>query len=214
MKLVSLNIGEVEEYKWRGGVKSAIAKHPVEASLMLSEYGLEGDQQADLKVHGGRDKAVLVIPEKNYTFLKVFEHPFGFLGENLTLSEIKESDVYLGDRFYLGDVVLEVTQPRSPCWKLGELTESSRFVKTYSESGRVGFYCRVLQTGKVQQDMDVRHESKVDSVSIQSLFLAKFHHQTERDSAVITLALTNPALSEDWRLELERLLKRIQQSHR
>lgn len=209
MKLVSLNVGEIRHYDWRGGTDSGILKHPVQGDVMLSEYGLEGDYQADLKNHGGRDKAVLVIPEKNYGFHQVFTQPFGFLGENLTLSALDESQVSLGDRFSLGEVVLEVTQPRSPCWKLGEVMGSTGFVKAYSESGRVGFYCRVCQVGRVQQDMTVQHQKVPHSVSIQTLFLARLHPKEPGALETIQTALAHPALSDAWRGELERIQRKL-----
>ena len=125
-------------------------------SIEVSKMGLLGDEQADRKNHGGADKAVFVMPMANYERFGI-ARPFGFLGENLTVSGPDETQVCLGDRLQIDDLLLEVMQPRSPCWKLGQqacsvegLRSASDFLNVYSESGRVGFYCRVLQTGAVQ----------------------------------------------------------------
>lgn len=209
MQISSLNIGKVKHYGWRNGADSAIFKAPVNKSLKLSKTGLEGDEQADLKNHGGSDKAVLIIPEKNYSFFDVRE-PFGFLGENITLSDTDESQIRLGDQLQMGNVVLEVSQPRSPCWKLGEINGSQMFVKNYSSSGRVGFYCRVLSEGELEQGLDVKKiYSDQTAPSIQRLFLAKHHApKNDEDWQVIESGLAMECLSEAWRKELQRSLDR------
>lgn len=208
MQIASINIGKTQSYPWRGGTKSAIHKTPVDSVVEVNEYGIEGDMQADLKNHGGADKAVFILPSANYALHGVSHHAFGFLGENISLSGIDETQVKVGDRFQIDDVILEVTQPRSPCWKLGEINESHQFVKKYSLSGRVGFYCRVLKPGKIQASMSVKHLSSGSGASIQALFLAKWKASTLEDYYILQEALENPALSDAWSQAIRQTLTR------
>lgn len=218
MKLLSINLGQKRTYPWRNGTESAMLKSPVEGEVELTSTGLVGDEQGDLKAHGGVDKAVLCIPHSNYALFDIIEG-FGFIGENLTLSDVDETQIQLGDRLQIDEVVLEVSQPRSPCWKLNEMTHDSQFLKRYSESGRVGFYCRVLQPGTLERNEQVsqRHpeaDNEHPAISIQSLFLAKYRVQTRNaqmgDLALLALAVQHPALSDAWRQELTKLLERQQ----
>lgn len=215
MKILSVNIGQTRPYPWRNGTESAILKSPVgENGVEVTTSGLEGDEQADLRVHGGEDKAVLCIPQSNYALFEVHQG-FGFLGENLTLSDVDETQIQLGDQLQVGDVVLEVSQPRSPCWKLSEITQDPQFLKRYADSGRVGFYCRVLQTGTIEinEQVSLLHpevDNSHPAISIQSLFLAKHrvqsHNAQAGDLELLALAAQHPALSDAWRQQLMKLL--------
>ncbi len=222
MKVISVNVGQVQIQSWRDGTPSAMHKSAVEGQVVVHKMGLAGDEQGDLKNHGGEDKAVFIMPESNYAFFEI-DQPFGFLGENLTLSGLDETEVCLGDRFQIGTVLLEVTQPRSPCWKLGQQASegsdwrSGAFLKTYSESGRVGFYCRVLVTGVLQQGQAVtwltrdshdEHAEKTPyKISIQKLFLAKQFHQTDHDWSILHAVVKHPALSMSWQKAITKLLE-------
>lgn len=205
-QLISVNLGAIQVYSWRGETASAIAKQPSQSSVEVTQLGIVGDQQADKINHGGVDKALLVIPETNYALHGVAEQPFGFLGENLTLAGLDESDVQVGDQLQIGSVLLEVSQPRSPCWKLGKINGDQRFVKQYSLSGRVGFYCRVLKTGEISPGLVVSVHKTGSGADIQRLFLAKFHHKSPADWQILAEAVTLKALSQSWREEISRLL--------
>lgn len=220
MKVVSVNTGKIQTQPWRGGTLSALHKSPIESSIELGKTGFMGDEQADTKNHGGQDKAVFVLPDTNYPLFNI-QQPYGFLGENLTLSGFDETEVCLGDRFQIGSALLEVTQPRSPCWKLGEHAASqpnwtaSEFFQTYAESGRVGFYCRVLATGQIEQGQSVTwltrgHEVEGSKspfkITIKSLFLAKQFHQTDQQWADLQAIVTHPALSAAWKRAIQQLL--------
>ncbi len=209
MKIVSINIGKVKQYGWKGGTPSAINKQPVSGNIALTSTGLEGDEQANLEAHGGEEKAVLVIPESNYSFLGV-QQSTGFLGENLQLSGLTEADVQVGDRLQIGSVLLEVSQPRSPCWKLGEIMNDKAFLKQYSQAGRVGFYCRVLKTGVVKAGAKVeRVSSQIPSVAIDALFVAQFERNPSKTQwQMIQKAIDHPALSQAWLSKLTTLQQR------
>lgn len=218
MRIVSLNVGQCVEKPWRSGTQTAIHKKAIQDKVWIDETGLEGDEQADLKNHGGKDKAVLVLPTNAYQRFEV-SHPYGFLGENLTLSDIDEAEICLGDRLQIGSVLLEVSQPRSPCWKLDMLVsedsnwETGTFLKAYSENGRVGFYCRVLGQGWLQESQSVRwltrneeQEKKFPRITVQDLFLAKQHASDKASKKILKGAMKHPALSEAWRLSIQKIL--------
>jgi MOSC domain-containing protein YiiM len=130
-----------------------MAKRPVAAEyLELTRLNLEGDAQADLQVHGGPDKAVYAYPSEH---LPVWSAELGqelgpgAFGENLTTAGGTEDDVCIGDRWIWGDAVLEVCQPRTPCFKLAIYRGRGDMVRRFRESGRSGWYLRVLEPGRV-----------------------------------------------------------------
>ncbi len=214
MNVISVNIGKIQTYSWRNGTSSALHKHPVQFPVLVHSSGLKGDEQADQKNHGGADKAVFVLPAAHYQRFKIAQ-PFGFLGENLSIEGLDETQVCLGDRFQLGELLLEVTQPRSPCWKLGQhasiqdnWTQAS-FLQAYSEEGHVGFYCRVLTPGTVQAGQSFTWLPNKDAdktLTIQALFLAKHHYQTVQDQQLLQTAIKHPALSSAWKSSIQSLL--------
>ncbi len=203
MQLKSINIGKIKTYPWGHGVQSAINKMAVTNPIHISKTGLEGDEQADLKNHGEDDKAILIIATQNYSFFEI-KQPFGFIGENLSLEGIDDYQVQIGDRIKIDKVILEVTQPRSPCAKLGLIMESKNFVKTYSSSGRVGFYCRVISAGKISLDSKISLQKTTEkSVSIADLFLSQLVYKKDNiDKLNIKTALATTTLSQAWRKKL------------
>jgi MOSC domain-containing protein YiiM len=155
IELVSVNVSKPKYLGEHRGhaITSGIAKVPVTAEhLWLDRLNLEGDGQADLEVHGGPDKAVYAYPSEH---LPVWSEELGEIlgpaafGENLTTAGATEDDVCIGDRWYWGDAVLEVCQPRSPCFKLGMHRGRAAMVRWFRNSGRTGWYLRVLEPGRV-----------------------------------------------------------------
>lgn len=221
MKVISVNIGKIQTQPWRDGTLTAMHKAAVEGQVKVGFAGLEGDEQADKQNHGGVDKAIFVMPAGNYQRFQI-ERPFGFLGENITVSGVDETEVCLGDRFQIGNVLLEVTQPRSPCWKLGKQAQTgshwkaSEFMKTYAENGRVGFYCRVLAEGEITAEQSINWLTRNDTatsrkqgfvkIPIDQLYLAK---QFVTDTTAIELlkqAIQHPALSQAWLKSIQTIL--------
>jgi MOSC domain-containing protein YiiM len=153
--LVSVNVARPQYLGQHRGrpVSSGIAKRPVTVDfLWLDHLNLEGDGQADLKVHGGPDKAVYAYPSEHWPAwsaeLGEEMGPAAF-GENLSTAGGTEDDVCIGDRWYWGDAVLEVCQPRSPCFKLALHRGRGDIGRRFKASGRTGWYLRVLQPGQV-----------------------------------------------------------------
>jgi MOSC domain-containing protein YiiM len=154
MKLVSVQVGRPRTVRWHGKrVSTGIYKEPVAGRIMLYRLNLDGDQQADLTVHGGVDKAVYVYPSERYPIWQAefpdMLLPYGMFGENFTTEGLDESSVYIGDQFRIGGAVVEVTQPRMPCYKLGVRFGRPDMPKRFHASGRCGFYLAVLLEGEV-----------------------------------------------------------------
>jgi MOSC domain-containing protein YiiM len=138
----------------RPGSRSAIAKTPRDRVLHIGALGLEGDEQGDTRVHGGVDKAVHHYPFEHYAAWRAELGPLpvlagpGAFGENLSSTGLDETVVCLGDRFALGEAVLEVSQGRQPCWKLNDRFGVRDMARRVQDTGRTGWYYRVLQPGR------------------------------------------------------------------
>lgn len=140
--------------------ESGIDKHPVSGPVMAEPLGLVGDQQADLRVHGGPDKAVHVYPAAHYAFWQTqVDSPLlarpGAFGENLSVSGLVESDVCFGDVWQIGSARFEVSQGRQPCWKLNLRFGVTDVAQQVQNSLKVGWYLRVLEPGNVQAGDEV-----------------------------------------------------------
>ena len=142
--------------RWSGAgrtVRTSIFKTPVDRRLRVTTLNLEGDQQSDLSVHGGVDKAVYAYPSEHYAYwrqeLPQMDLPWGVFGENLTTEGLLEEDVRIGDRLRVGSAEFVVTQPRMPCYKLGIRFGRPDIVKRFLQSGRTGFYLAVTREGEV-----------------------------------------------------------------
>lgn len=160
MKLLSVSVGTPKEvaYVDRKGheltTTTGIFKTPVEGRVMLRRTNLDGDGQADLEAHGGVDKAVYVYSKENYEFwaTELGRDDFaaaGQFGENFTVQGMSDEEVCVGDRFHVGGALVEVTQPRVPCFKLAVLMGIEGFQKQFAAACRTGFYLRVLEEGDV-----------------------------------------------------------------
>jgi MOSC domain-containing protein YiiM len=164
MKVVSVNVSAIGQlFVVQSGtthrITTGIHKRPVAGAVRVNQLGLSGDEQADLSVHGGLDKAVYAYPLEHYAFwaaqrlaaLKRGELlAFGSMGENLTIEGLLEKDLWIGDRLHIGEALLHVTEPRQPCFKFAAKMGFSHAVKMMVQSGFSGFYLRVIQTGALQ----------------------------------------------------------------
>ncbi|HVG45055.1 MAG TPA: MOSC domain-containing protein [Longimicrobium sp.] len=152
-RVLSVNVGSVREVEWRGReVTTAIWKHPVAGRVALRGVNLAGDDQADRSVHGGPDKAVYAYAREDYDFWRDeegMETPPGLFGENLTVEGLDLSGAVVGERWSVGSTVLEVAQPRLPCFKLGIRIGDQRFLKRFLAALRMGAYLRVVREGDV-----------------------------------------------------------------
>jgi MOSC domain-containing protein YiiM len=168
--LLSVNLATEGKLQFRGReVRSGIFKAPAAGRVRLNRLGLEGDFQADPRYHGGPDKAVYVYPSEHYPhFREVLgrqDLSAGFFGENFTTEGLLEDAVSIGDVFRVGTALVQITTPRSPCFKLGAKVGSPAFVRTFLESRRLGFYLSVLEEGEVGAG-DVIRRTAVDSAGL------------------------------------------------
>ena len=154
MRIVSVNAGLPRVARWKGGrVRTAIFKEPVSSPVAVGRLGLEGDGQADLRVHGGPARAVYAYPAQHYPLWRCeLDLPglsFGMFGENLTVEGLDEEAVRIGDRFRAGTAVIEATGPRLPCFKLALRLEREAVVERMLATGRTGVYFAVVREGIV-----------------------------------------------------------------
>lgn len=160
-QIVSINVAKVSPLFVKDGetthrIMSGIRKQAMGTPMGVSPLGIAGDEQADLSVHGGLDKAVYLYPHEHYAFWndargrmlkQTTELLPGAMGENLTTTGVLETDLWVGDRLQMDEVILEVTEPRSPCYKFGTVMGYAQALKHMLQSGYTGVYLRVIQTG-------------------------------------------------------------------
>jgi len=160
MKILSINVSEPQKVIFNGKeLITSIYKKPTTNEVRVTSQGIEGDRQADLSVHGGYDKAVYGYSYTHYQLwgekLNKQYDEYGLVGENLTIDVFDENEIYIGDKFKINDCILQVSQPRIPCYKIGIKMNSRDFPKMFSQSGLLGSYFRVIQDGKIQAGSDI-----------------------------------------------------------
>jgi MOSC domain-containing protein YiiM len=203
VSVLSVNVGLPREVLWRGKpVTTGIWKEPVAGRVPLRRLNLDGDRQADLRVHGGQDKAVYAYPSEFYE-LWSRERPElelgpGTFGENLTLEGLLDDDVSVGDRFQIGTAELVVTQPRLPCFKLGLRMGRDEFVTEFLERGLLGFYLAVAREGEVAAG-DAIVELQRDPRRFGVTEVARLYAADRDDVETMRLAADHDALPESWR---------------
>ncbi|BBA34305.1 MOSC domain protein [Methylocaldum marinum] len=211
MELLAISLAEPKQVEYHGrSISTGIYKEPVEGPVKVGTFGLEGDVQVDLKNHGGKDKAIYVYTVENYRFwereLNKSSFAFGQFGENFTVSGMPDDTVHIGDIFAIGKLVVQVTQPRVPCFKLGIRMGDPSFVDAFLNSGRNGFYFRVLEEGEVNSgDTIVRLQQDEVRLNIRDAMLAII--KGPRQQEIIERALRIEALSESWQESLKKRRK-------
>ncbi len=203
MKVISINVGNPREVDWRGQkVLTSIWKSPVSGRVLVGQLNLKGDEQADLTVHGGQDKAVYLYSSEHYEFWSR-EFPsmtldWGAFGENLTTEGLLEEDVRIGDRVRIGSAEFGVTQPRMPCYKLGIRFGRQDMVKRFLKSGHTGFYLAVLREGEVGCGDAVEFIERDDHNVTVADVAALYSHDADNQT-LLRRAVDLPALPASWR---------------
>ncbi|MFY9584582.1 MAG: MOSC domain-containing protein [Candidatus Acidiferrales bacterium] len=210
MKIVSVNVGRPREIDWKGKtIRTSIFKEPVQGRVRLETLNFVGDEQADLAVHGGPQKAVYGYASEHYDFwqqqLPGVHLPWGVFGENLTTKGLLEEEINIGNRYQLGSAVVMVTQPRIPCYKLGVRFGRDDIVKRFLKSGRPGFYFSVIQEGEVGAgdalELVYREAADVTVADILRLYI------TDKQNLSLTRrAVQVAALADGWRDYFQRRL--------
>ncbi|KGF68591.1 hypothetical protein LL06_15905 [Hoeflea sp. BAL378] len=201
-RVVGLYIGQVSQ-PWPDKPASAIAKQPADSPQKLGWKGFEKDAQADLKVHGGREKAVHHYAADHYASWRSELGPVaedfepGRFGENIATIGITEADLCIGDVLRLGTAVVEVSQGRQPCWKLNAHTGVGKMAALFQETGRTGWYYRVLEPGTVGiGDTIERMECPNPGWTVERVTGARLGATLDRDAASALARL--PRLSPGW----------------
>ncbi|HWL10999.1 MAG TPA: MOSC domain-containing protein [Planctomicrobium sp.] len=184
---------------------SAIVKQTVTGKVFVDFTNINGDEQADLKHHGGADKAVLGYAAGHYpawnSDLPEIEFPYGGFGENLTLSGIDESTCCIGDVYAIGECRLQISQPRQPCWKLSRRWNIPNLAVLVQKTGRTGWYFRVLTPGAIESGMPL---TLVDRPFPQFTVsrASDIMHAKLRDRTLDLELAACPALSASWKTTL------------
>ncbi|WP_299712305.1 MOSC domain-containing protein [uncultured Tenacibaculum sp.] len=179
MKILATNIGQRKEIDWKGKkVTTGIFKYPVEEPIFLDVEDVKGDAICNREKHGGIDQAVYAFSEKHYDYFKKMypdlDWELGMFGENLTLSDLEESEIHVGDTYKVGETLLEVTKPRQPCMKLGVRFNDMSVVKEFWNTTMSGVYFKVLQTGFVKTgDVFEKVASKPENPTIAEVYTMK-----------------------------------------
>lgn len=214
-KIVSLQIAKVSAYGdkksqdfldkyWESGSFKKVVNEKVWANTLC----LEGDEVADKIHHGGVDKAIFANSYENYTrwqnFLELKNIPFGALSENLTLNGFHESNVFLGDIHQVGSVLLQVSQPRKPCWKISKRWKNKDFTKEIYTSGLTGWYYRVLQEGFIKTGDEVtlvsQEKIKISILEANNAFL-------KIDKNILKNILQIPSIALSYKTSLEKRIE-------
>ena len=209
MTLTSINVGLPREITHRDqAMTTGIFKLPVAGPVWLGRLNLAGDGQADLRVHGGADKAVYLYPFEHYAFwageLGRHDFSYGQFGENFTTRGLLEDEVNIGDIFQISAARVQVTQPRSPCFKLGIRMGDENFPMRFATANRTGFYLRVLEEGMVKAgDTTDRVERAAGSMSVREVFHLRHVGGTR---AEYERAARLPGLASSWRAAFEKRL--------
>jgi MOSC domain-containing protein YiiM len=217
--IVSIQVGRPTTYEYEGAKDgksrqwtTAFFKSPVAGSVRVGSMGLTGDQQADRENHGGLDKAVLAYSADHHSFwrphLNLPEMPYGGFGENLTIEGLDETGVSIGDQWRVGEILLEVSQPRQPCWKMGRRWQLPDLPKQVIQNGKSGWYLRVLAEGELSAPAETELVSRPHPTWTVARASRLLYHENDNIAGLQELA-DLPELSRAWREELlERIARR------
>ena len=217
MKLLSVNVSQPKEVSYNSKrIKTGIFKEPVSGRTTMRRLNLDGDRQGDPTVHGGIHKAVYIYTIEHYDYWKRElgrdNLSYGQFGENLTVEGLLEEKVHIGDVFRIGDALVEVSQPRVPCFKLGIKMGNPQIVKPFLASERVGFYVRVLEEGEVGAG-DTIERTKVGDGEMTVKEIVHLLHFDNTNVTAAEKAASLPALSPGWRDSFEEIVLKAQKGN-
>ena len=161
MKILSINTSPPKKINFKNKiVNTSIFKEPKSDELSVTKNGLEGDRQADLLAHGGIDKAIYAYSYKHYEYWgnflrKDFSEEYGLVGENLTIDDFDEKNIFIGDEFRISKAILKVTQPRIPCYKISIKMNEKNFMKYFIEHNYLGIYMKVMNDGIIKKGDEI-----------------------------------------------------------
>ena len=210
MKIASTNIAKPKTLAWRGRqITTGIYKHPVVHPIYLGKESVRNDEVSDRKVHGGRYKACYLFSEEEYPYWKSLypnlEWNFGMFGENLTVSGLDENKILIGDIYKIGEALVQVTQPREPCYKLGIKFGNQGILEQFIAHAQPGIYVAVLEEGfvKVNDEMNLIEQAK-NSLTVGDFFELVF--SKNKNQSHLKLAVNNDALPLKKREKLKKYI--------
>ncbi|PIC69096.1 MOSC domain-containing protein [Sporosarcina sp. P16b] len=207
VEILSLNVGKPKDMEFgKKSITTGFFKQHIQQAVFLSRTNFTGDGQGDLVHHGGVHKAVCVYPYEHYshwenTLDRTLSH--GAFGENLTIDGMTEEDVCIGDSFLLGEAIVQVSQPRQPCFKLALVYERKELPLLVQDTGFTGFYFRVLREGMVSPtDMLVPLTRQAHAISVAEA--NRLMHHDKQDLEAVRRLLEVEELSPSWRKTFEK----------
>lgn len=212
MKIISTNISKIKTVLYNGKeVKTGIFKVPTDDEVSIETLNIIGDEQADLVNHGGEHKAVYAFSHNHYDYWKDAldntELTNGSFGENFTVSNLSEEDIKIGDQFRFGTALLEVSQPRVPCFKLGIALNNKNAVKLFTKNYCTGVYFRVLESGVAKSGDVISIEKRAThNITVKNLFQAYFDRSYVGIESLFSEAIALKELAPEWK---EKLVKRL-----
>ena len=215
MKIVSVNVSLPRTVRWKNrDVTTGIFKRPVQGRVMARKFDLDGDQQADLAVHGGANKAIYGYPSDYYSFwrneLPGMDLPWGMFGENLSIEGLREDETHIGDRFQVGTALLMATQPRIPCYKLAVKFGRDDILKRFLRSEKSGVYFSVLNEGFIQAG-DTIEKTHQDDSGISVTDINRVYASHRDDVPMLCRVVQLAALPQDWRDYFGKKLEMLEQ---
>lgn len=195
-----------------GNTATGIFKNPSEKTHLISEVGLSGDTQVDKRVHGGPEKAIYHYPAEHYAILQqAFPHMSerfqpGSIGENISTQGLLDTDVHIGDTFRLGSAIVQVSQPRRPCWKVNHKYGNAHIASVIMSEAISGWYYRVLEAGQLRRGDSIelleRLNNSIPVADIWQIFMQRLEHQTKQPTTSRNINQAKiPGLSDEWRFE-------------
>lgn len=213
MKVLSVNVGGVRHFEYNGRpAKSAIWKSPVGGRIAARGVNLAGDDQADRDAHGGPDKAIYAyaVEDERWWETQIGRSlAYGEFGENLTTEGIEVNDALVGERWQIGTTVLEVSEPRVPCWRLAVRMNDKMFPRRFTEAMRPGPYLRIIVEGDLSAGDEIKVVERPDhDLTVRDVFriYTRDRHEVERLLAV-------PRMSESWRNWATDMLRKTKNRH-
>ncbi|MCX2680495.1 MOSC domain-containing protein [Galbibacter sp. EGI 63066] len=211
MNVTAVNIAKPRVVSWKGKeIKTGIYKYPVSIPILLEETDVKGDTVVDRKYHGGKDMACYLFSADHYPYWKEnypdLDWNWGMFGENITIAGFDETAICIGDILKIGNAIVQVSQPRQPCLKLGIRFNDQKVLKDFIAYARPGGYLRVLQPGTVSKDAEVTILEK----DPRQLSLSEVFQMLYKPTDIKTLenAILHPHLAESCKNNLRKILSR------
>lgn len=211
-KLVSINVGKAQReiYK-KKEIATGIYKRPIEEEVFVSTVQIGGDQQADLVNHGGKDQAICAYSFEHFDYWEnTLKQPFtvGAFGENFTIQGLNEENAHIGDIFEVGDVTIQISNPRKPCYKLGNRYKIEELPVLVQQTGYTGFYFRVLKEGFIKPGQNLRLLERKEENPTVAYINSVIYHDEENIQALKQLVEVKE-LSERWRNSFQNKVEKL-----